>query len=90
MYAVETLTHTTTTANVAETRRLLYHGGMRNDTDTGTTHPPMDQPYDDEYLRQTSGSRALSNRTLLIIMVAFIVIGAVALGGPVVVTMFHH
>ncbi len=50
----------------------------------------MDQPYDDEYLRQTSGSRALSNRTLLIIMVAFIVIGAVALGGPVVVTMFHH
>lgn len=89
MYAVETLTHTTTTTNVAETRRLLYHGGMRNDTDTDTDTDTI-QPYDDEYLRQTSGSRALSNRTLLIIMVAFIVIGAVALGGPVVVTMFHH
>ncbi len=63
---------------------------MRNDTDTDTTQATVDQPEDDDYLRQTSGSRALSNRTLLIIIVAFIVIGAVALGGPVVVMMFRH
>ncbi len=68
---------------------LLYHGGMRNDTDTDATRASAGRP-DDGYLRQTSGSRALSNRTLLIIIVAFIVIGAVALGGPVVATFFHH
>ena len=63
---------------------------MRNDTDTDTTGASVDRSDDDGYLRQTSGSRALSNRTLLVIMVAFIVIGAVALGGPVVATFFHH
>ncbi len=50
----------------------------------GDEEPMVDVP------RQTSGSRVLSNRTLLVIVMTFIVLGALVLGVPVVITLFSY
>lgn len=39
---------------------------------------------------QTSGSRWLSNRAILTIMIVFIVVGAILIGGPTVLSLFSH
>ncbi len=50
-------------------------------------------PEDDdegEWPTQTSGSRYLSNRTILTIMLVFIVGGGILIGGPTVLSFFQH
>jgi len=43
-----------------------------------------------EWPIQTSGSRHLSNRTILTIMVVFIVAGGILIGAPTVFSFFQH